>query len=192
MNPGLDTGSEAQTLISALRAATAGQVLWTPRSFARGAKIFAQGDPAGAVHVLHSGLVKLTYGTAAGDEWIKSFIIDTGVFAPTEGEGQTSTYAAHCLEPSEVILLPRAVVAEAVRRDPAVQAAYLDFTAWVLRRKQDREASLLGTTPEARYRALLSASPQLLARLPQGDIARWLGITPVAFSRIKRRIATDT
>jgi hypothetical protein len=44
-------------------------------------------------------------------------------------------------------------------------------------------------TPEARLRAVLSGAPDIAARLPQGDIARFIGVTPVAFSRIKRRIA---
>ena len=30
---------------------------------------------------------------------------------------------------------------------------------------------------------------EALARLPQGDVARFIGVTPVAFSRIKRRVA---
>jgi CRP-like cAMP-binding protein len=85
--------------------------------------------------------------------------------------------------------LPRDIVAEAVSHNPAVQAAYLGFTAWMMRRKQEREAGLPCASAEARYRSLLSTSAGVLARLPQGDIARYLGVTPVAFSRIKRRIA---
>ena len=69
-----------------------------------------------------------------------------------------------------------------------MREAALTFSAWVLRRKQAREAALLSMTPEARYRALLTHAPDALARLPQGDIARFLGITPIAFSRIKRRM----
>ncbi len=45
-------------------------------------------------------------------------------------------------------------------------------------------------TPEARYLALRAGAPEALARLPQGDVARFLGVTPVAFSRIKRRVGT--
>ncbi len=189
MNLGLETGTAAKDLIAALREATAGRISWAARAWAKSAAIFAQGDPAGGVFVLQKGLVKLTYGTETGEEWIKSFIVDTGVFAATDGEDSTGTYAARCLEPSEVIWLPRAIVAEAVGRDPATRAAYLAFTGWILRRKQEREAALLCATPEARYRQLQSTSGAVLARLPQGDIARYLGVTPIAFSRIKRRIA---
>ncbi|WP_309665063.1 Crp/Fnr family transcriptional regulator [Tabrizicola sp.] len=189
MNLSLETGAAAQSLIAALRGATSGRTCWRPRSCARSAVIFAQGDLVGGIFVLQKGLVKLTYGTADGEEWIKSFIVDTGVFAATDGDDSTSSYAARCLEPSEVVCLPRNMVTQAVSGDPAVQRAYLDFTAWVMRRKQAREAALLGASPEARYRHLQSTSAGILARLPQGDIARYLGVTPIAFSRIKRRIA---
>ncbi len=43
-------------------------------------------------------------------------------------------------------------------------------------------------TAEARLRAVLAGAPEVAARLPQGDMARFIGVTPVAFSRIKRRI----
>lgn len=189
VNLRLETGAAAQHLIAALRAATSGRISWSARACAKSAAIFSQGDPAGGVFVLQKGLVKLTYGTPDGREWIKSFIVDTGLFAATEGDDSTGTYSALCLEPSEVICLPRDIVAEAVSRDPVVQAAYLGFTAWMMRRKQEREAALLCTSPEARYRNLQATSAGILARLPQGDIARYLGVTPIAFSRIKRRIA---
>lgn len=43
-------------------------------------------------------------------------------------------------------------------------------------------------SPLARYRAVVCDAAQPLSRLPQGDIARFSGITPAAFSRIKRRV----
>jgi len=40
-------------------------------------------------------------------------------------------------------------------------------------------------TAETRYHELLMAEPDLLARPPQGDIARYLRVNPITFSRIK-------
>jgi hypothetical protein len=56
-------------------------------------------------------------------------------------------------------------------------------------RKQQREEALLCDSAETRYRNMLKDEPALLARLPQGDIARFLRVTPIAFSRIKRRVS---
>jgi CRP-like cAMP-binding protein len=186
MNLGLETGTAAPALIAALRPHLERARLWQPRRCPRGAVVFGPDADAGEVVLLLSGLVKLVYTTEDGADWIKSFVLDQGVFAPADGDG--APYGAVCLEGCALLRLPRAALDMAAATDAGVREAALAFSAWVLRRKQAREAALLSMTPEARYRALLAHAPQALARLPQGDIARFLGITPIAFSRIKRRM----
>lgn len=186
MNLGLETGTAAPALIAALRPHLESQRLWQPRSLPRGAVVFGPDAQGGEVVLLLSGLVKLVYTTGDGEDWIKSFVLDRGVFAAADDDG--APYGAVCLEASTLLRLPRAALDMAAAIDAGVRDAALAFSAWVLRRKQAREAALLSMTPEARYRALLTHAPAALARLPQGDIARFLGITPIAFSRIKRRM----
>lgn len=191
MNLGLETGTAAPALITALRPVAESARLWSERSLPKGAPVFAPADGGDDVFLLLSGLVKLVYTTETGEDWIKSFVLDQGVFS---GRGASDaligeSYGAVCLEPCRFVRLPRRIVEQAVAADPGVAAAYAAFAAWVLARKQAREAALLTLTPEARYRALCTHAPKALARLPQGDVARFLGVTPVAFSRIKRRIA---
>ena len=43
-------------------------------------------------------------------------------------------------------------------------------------------------TPEQRYRRFIDEEPALAARIPQKDLALYLGITPVALSRIRGRL----
>lgn len=186
MNLGLETGTAAPALIAALRPHLEEARLWQPRSLSRGTVVFGPDTDGGEVVLLLSGLVKLVYTTETGEDWIKSFVLDRGVFAAADGDG--APYGAVCLEACKVVRLPRATLDMATATDAGVRDAALAFSAWVLRRKQAREAALLSMTPEARYRALLVHAPDALSRLPQGDIARFLGITPIAFSRIKRRM----
>lgn len=54
--------------------------------------------------------------------------------------------------------------------------------------KEKRERELLTMTPEERYRQFIRDYPHLLDDLPQKDIARHLGITPVGLSRIASRV----
>lgn len=193
MNLGLETGEAAPALIAALKPGAVAARLWSVRTLPKGAAVFAPGDGSDDVFLLLSGLVKLVYTTAEGEDWIKSFILYQGVFS---GRGASDaapgeSYGAVCLEPCRFVRLPRGFVEQAVAGDAGVRAAYGAFAAWVLARKQAREAALLTMSPEARYRALLTAAPAALERLPQGDVARFLGVTPVAFSRIKRRLRGD-
>ena len=43
-------------------------------------------------------------------------------------------------------------------------------------------------SPVQRYRLFLDEEPALAARIPQKDLALYLGITPVALSRIRGRL----
>ena len=50
-------------------------------------------------------------------------------------------------------------------------------------------ANYIITTPEERYQNLLQFRPNLLSRVPQYQLASYLGITPESLSRIRKRIA---
>ncbi|GAA3654797.1 Crp/Fnr family transcriptional regulator [Flavivirga jejuensis] len=54
--------------------------------------------------------------------------------------------------------------------------------------KSKRELSLLSQTAEERYLDLFSNRPELLQQIPLKYIASYIGITPQALSRIRKRI----
>ena len=191
MNPGLaGTDFDIAGLVSVLRTMAQRDGIWTAVSRPKGYIVLAQGEASAKVFVLESGLVKLIYETPGGDEWIKSFIVDSGMFAstwPTSAD-RKSRFAARCLEDSRIATLPITWVGSKIAGDPELQAAAAEFKDWVFRRKQAREEALLCDTAEQRYRSFLGNEAALASRLNQADIARYLGVTPVAFSRIKKRI----
>lgn len=56
-------------------------------------------------------------------------------------------------------------------------------------KKATREIALLTQSPEERYLHLFSARPKLIQSIPLKYIASYIGITPQALSRIRRRIS---
>ncbi len=54
--------------------------------------------------------------------------------------------------------------------------------------KSKRELSLLSKTAEERYLNLFSDRPQLIKHVPLKYIASYIGVTPQALSRIRKRI----
>lgn len=54
--------------------------------------------------------------------------------------------------------------------------------------KSKREISLLNKTAEERYLDLFSERPKLLKQIPLKYIASYIGVTPQALSRIRKRI----
>jgi len=57
--------------------------------------------------------------------------------------------------------------------------------------EQDEKARFIGAVPEVRYRMLLEKRPGLINRVPQHQLASYLGITPESLSRIKKRVSQD-
>ena len=56
-------------------------------------------------------------------------------------------------------------------------------------KKSKRELSLLNHTPQQRYLNLFTEQPHLLQLIPLKYIAAYIGITPQALSRIRKRIS---
>ncbi len=71
-------------------------------------------------------------------------------------------------------------------------APWKDFLIAILTKgyikKEKREWELLQLSAEERYRRFLKEYPGLERRIKQHYIATYLGITPVALSRIRRKI----
>ncbi|WP_460943262.1 Crp/Fnr family transcriptional regulator [Spirosoma daeguense] len=54
---------------------------------------------------------------------------------------------------------------------------------------QDAFAEFIASSPEARYLNLLTNRPDLLKRVPQYQLASYIGVTPESLSRIRKRVA---
>lgn len=55
-------------------------------------------------------------------------------------------------------------------------------------RVQAEYAAFIASSPEERYLNLLATRPNLLQRVPQHQLASYLGVTPESLSRIRRRV----
>ena len=53
---------------------------------------------------------------------------------------------------------------------------------------QDTFASFIRMTPEERVKYMLGKRPELFTRVPQYQLASYLGLTPESLSRIKKRL----
>ncbi|CAI6060130.1 Crp/Fnr family transcriptional regulator [Cohnella sp. JJ-181] len=53
-------------------------------------------------------------------------------------------------------------------------------------------SAFIESSPEERFKALLGKRPALVDRVPQHQLASYLGITPESLSRIKKRLRNDS
>ena len=157
-----------------------------------GEYLFRQGDPDKSFYIVQSGLLKAYYLSNDGKENIKSFILPgdrigslTASFA-----GQSCSFSLVCLKQCELIVVEFAKLYEFSRQDPEIAADVVDFLLAFAMKKENREYELLCLPAEDRYRRLLDTTPELFDLVTQNEIARYLGITPVGLSRIKKRVLT--
>ena len=152
--------------------------------------LFRQGDDDSNVYLVKQGLLKAYYIRADGKEHIKSFLPEGSIIGSMVAlvDGDPCTFSLAALEEGEVIALPYAKIEEAARSDIALANALVQFLSVYGKRKERREYELLSLSPEDRYKILLEETPEVAQRVSQADMAAYVGVTPQALSRIRRRM----
>lgn len=155
-----------------------------------GAHVFLQGEKDRSVYTVKSGLLKAYYTSEDGKENIKSFIMpgsQIGSLAANHA-GEPSTFSLTAMRQSKLTAVNFTDLYEASQSDPELASEIVDFLLDFGIRKETREFELLCLSAEDRYKRLLERSPELLDLVTQNEIARYLGVTPVGLSRIKKRV----
>lgn len=160
-------------------------------AFARGEHLFRQGDSDGSVYVLIEGLLKAYYLSPEGRETVKSFILPGELIGSLASawRKEACSFSLVCLQASAVVQLDFDAILARTRSDLEMADAMVGHLLEFSMRKERREREFLTESAEERYRLLLERSPGLHGQVAQKEIARYLGITPVALSRIRKRIS---
>lgn len=152
---------------------------------------FHQGDACPRLFGVRSGLLKQFYTTADGKEWIKSFTAQDELFACPIGfePGGRTSFGTAALENSVLEVIEWRLVHALGERHLAWQKAIRYGFQALTQLKMVRERDLLMYTPEQMYQHLLDKRADLVQRVPQKELAAYLGVTPVGLNRIARRLA---
>lgn len=152
--------------------------------------MFLQDTVHPLVYAVQSGLLKLCYLQEDGSEWIKSFAYEGRFFASIaalEPGGRTS-FMVTALETTVLEQVDYRLVSTLAAEHLAWSQALRSMTLLFAARKEQRERELLTLNAEGRYLAFREAYPNLETRIPQKDLARHLGLTPVGLNRIVTRV----
>lgn len=153
-------------------------------------RLFRVGESAAFVYFVRAGLVKLVYTTRRGEEWIKNFSYENTFFASIRAlqpQGR-ATFDVVAIEPTEIERIPYAVLLSLADRYLTWQSALRRGLELYGAKKEQREHDLLTLSATERYARFLAESSSIAHRVPQHDLARYLGVTPVALSRIRKRL----
>jgi CRP-like cAMP-binding protein len=163
-------------------------------AFAAGATLVAPDAAPTHVWFVRSGLVRVYTLGPDGDEFNHDFLGDgdwvCGRVVWRDGAACCSDQAigAAALQRTEALRVALTDLERWQAQDPAVARWLVDLLVQLTSRRYAREAALAQTSAEARYRELVAKKPELLEAVPLREIAAWLAITPIALSRIRRRL----
>jgi CRP-like cAMP-binding protein len=158
------------------------------RTLTKGQHLFREGDTGEALYFIRTGLLRYYY-LAEGVEHTGQFF-DEGkfvgdVFALTTGAPGLQNIDA--LEPTAVIVIPLTALTASYEADHAFERFGRRLMEEAMAGSQRRTATLLKLSPEDRYTRFVTTRPEIARRVPQYIVASYLGITPEALSRIRRR-----
>ena len=173
------TNSEKQILESAF---TFRQV---PKRF----KLAEEGKTAKELFFILKGLVRLYY-TKDGDE-ITGFIFKESLFASSYDSflrQVPSIQTLETLEDCDLLVINKRELDQLYEALPKMHILARKVAEQRFINGQMILSSFILDSPEERYRKFEEQHGDLLLRVPHHIIASYLGITPVSFSRIRKRI----
>ena len=160
------------------------------RSFAKGEVLLAQGSVPTKCYFVFSGLIRQYAVDEDGNERTVNFFEEkhtAAVFAAKQS-AEPSKYSFVCAEDSGLLVGDLNGEERMYAKYPFLEKMLKAMLEEMMADSQQGYADALSSGPEERYRALLEKRPGLIRRVPQYQLASYLGIQPESLSRIKRRL----
>ena len=130
------------------------------------------------------------YADADGKESNKAFVAESGFAGPLAASALDLPvlYGIEAIEPTELLVAPWQDFRALFDVDPVFDRLGRSLAELILVRKELRTRSLLQLDARERYLDFLHSSPELAQRLPQYQIASYLGVTEETLSRVRRAL----
>lgn len=161
------------------------------REFRKGAVLLRQGDVPVSCYFILRGCVRQFSLTEDGVETSMEFFTEemAVLIFGSQAEGKPSEYSLACIEDSVILVGVLDGLPAIFAKFPKLFSITRTMMERDFAKTQGDFAAFKASSPEARYRSLLEQRPELLARVPQYQLASYLGVTPESLSRIRKRIS---
>lgn len=159
------------------------------RRLPRGGFFVRPGESATHFGVVLRGLLRHYYVDAGGRESVKAFRGPMEVSAPYAEliQRRPSRTYIEALTETELLVFRFEDFESAAEDSLELQRLARRFSEVHFVQKEQREYEFLMLSAEERYRQFCARMPELVQHIPQHQVASYIGITPVALSRIRAR-----
>lgn len=159
------------------------------KTLKKGSLLLREGQIPQFCYYVFKGCVR-EYYLVDGEEQTSEFYLEGDSISDELGriERRPSRKYWECLEDTTVSTFSQAQEEKMYRLFPSLESLCRIETEKKLGQFRELMAFYLASSPEERYLNLLKTRPNLLTRVPQYQLASYLGIKPESLSRIRGRI----
>jgi CRP-like cAMP-binding protein len=160
------------------------------KEFKKGTLLLKEGQTAKNCFSILKGCIR-EYYIVNGDEKTTAFFTEGhAVTSFTSYTNQTpSNHYLICVEDSTLTVSNQSLEKEMCDRLPRLESIIRIEVEKNTGKAQDNFAEFRISSPEQRYLKLIETRPNLINRIPQHQIASYIGVTPESLSRLRKRMA---
>lgn len=164
---------------------------FAPKKLRKKQYFLQEGDVCRAIAFVSKGCLRSYSVDDAGAEHVVQFAVEDWWIADLQSylSGQPSRLAIDAIEESELLLLEKSKRDQLLAQVPKFEKFFRLLYERNYLAVNERITCTLMASAEDRYLKFLEMFPQFVQRVPQKDIASYLGITPESLSRIRKDIA---
>ncbi len=159
----------------------------------KGTILLKEGDTPKDNYFVIKGCIRQYY-LKDGEENTSNFFTEEEWILPftsVENDGKSSFFL-ECLEDSHALIANDESGNEFLDKFPEFLKISQRILEKEIIRQQSEIAKFINQTPEQRYTNLQKNRQDLLSRVPQYQIASYIGVKPESLSRIRKRLASDS
>lgn len=154
----------------------------------KGTILLKEGQRSNEGYFVLQGCIR-TYYVINGEEKTTAFYTEMeGITPNCVLSKEPSKYFISCVEDSIITVSNPDMEAEAFEKFPRFETLCRVLSEQLLAKEQSSFDDFKTSSPEQRYLNLLQNRPNLLQRVPQHQLASYLGMTPQSLSRLRTRI----
>lgn len=160
------------------------------QSFKKGTILLKEGAVSNTCYFVLKGCIR-SYMLKDGEEKTIDFFTEKQVATPLNyGRSIPSTHYFECIEDTVASVGNPQLEEETFRKYPQLESLARVIAEAAMTERQESFTAFKTSTPEERYLAIIRTRPDLPQRVPQHQLASYLGIQPESLSRIRKRIAS--
>lgn len=160
------------------------------KEYSRGTVLIEQGDIPKNCYFVLKGIVRSYSVDEEGREITFGFYSEQHSINVFYGKNKhkESPYSFMCIEDCVLVVGDLETQDEDFEKNPMLQSMTRSMIEETTDQMQEELASYIKKSPEQLVENIIENRPELLKRVPQYQLASYLGITPESLSRIKKRM----